>query len=283
MFGYIRTDEPYLYKKDETLYNSVYCGVCKAIGKSCGQKARLSLNYDITFLAIIIHNILGEDITIKKQRCIAHWIKSRPIAQNNKQLNLMADINVLLAYYKCQDDVIDNNKGKFKRAILKKGYKKAIKRNLEIANLIDQMYKDLRKLEETNCSSIDMVCEPFSVMMQNISKIVLKDKATQYTDKLFYNLGKWIYLIDALDDFNKDIKNNNFNVFISNFGKDYNYKDFKNNQEINLVLSFIFAEIKNAFNNIKFNFNTDLICNILFRGIPKKTNLVLNKELKIGK
>ena len=101
--------------------------------------------------------------------------------------------------------IVDTEDGG-QKAILKKGYKKAIKRNLEIANLIDQMYKDLRKLEETNCSSIDMVCEPFSIMMQNISKIVLKDKATQYTDKLFYNLGKWIYLIDALDDFKTDIK-----------------------------------------------------------------------------
>ena len=172
MFGYIRTDEPYLYKKDETLYNSMYCGVCKAIGKSCGQKARLSLNYDITFLSIIIHNLLGEDIAIKNQRCVAHWIKPRPIAQNSNLLNLMADINVLLAYYKCNDDVIDNNKGKIKREILKTGYKKAIKRNLEIANLIDKMYKDLRELEKKNCTSIDMVCEPFSIMMQKISNII---------------------------------------------------------------------------------------------------------------
>jgi hypothetical protein len=32
VFGYIRPDEPYLYKKDEVLYNAVYCGLCKSIG-----------------------------------------------------------------------------------------------------------------------------------------------------------------------------------------------------------------------------------------------------------
>ena len=172
MFGYIRVYEPYLYKKDEVLYNSMYCGVCKAIAKTCGQKARLSLNYDITFLSLIIHNILGQDVEIKKRRCVTHWIKRRPIVENNNVLNLMADINVLLAYYKVQDDIIDFKKGKFKRRLLKKGYKKAFKRNSEIALKISQMYDDLRQLELSNCNSIDIVCEPFAMMMQDISILI---------------------------------------------------------------------------------------------------------------
>lgn len=50
MFGYVKPDLPYLYLKDDKLYKALYCGVCKSIGKTCGQKARLSLTYDIAFL-----------------------------------------------------------------------------------------------------------------------------------------------------------------------------------------------------------------------------------------
>jgi len=278
MYGYINVNEPYLYKKDEVLYNSMYCGICKGIGKYCGQRARLSLNYDITFFSLLVHNILGQDITIKKQRCITHWIKARPTAQNNELINQIADINVILAYNKTYDDIIDSKKGKFKRSILKKGYKKAYKRNKQIAELVSNMYSDLRKLEENKCDSVDIVCEPFAKMMEDLSNLVLKDKANEYTKKLFYNIGKWIYLIDAIDDFEKDKKSGNYNVFICKNGNDYDFKNFKNDSDLSFVLNYIFKEIKESFENIKFHFNTDLICNILFRGIPEKTLTILKKE-----
>ena len=68
MFGYIAPDAPYLFKKDETLYKALYCGVCKGIGKSCGQCARTALTYDIAFLSALVHNIRRENVVIKKKR-----------------------------------------------------------------------------------------------------------------------------------------------------------------------------------------------------------------------
>ena len=53
MFGYVRTDTPYLYIKDDTLYKAMYCGVCKGIGEVCGNSARMGLSYDVTFLSVI--------------------------------------------------------------------------------------------------------------------------------------------------------------------------------------------------------------------------------------
>ena len=67
MFGYIKTDEPYLYKKDEVLYKSMYCGLCKSIGNLCGQVARFGLTYDVAFLAVILHNIADKDVKIVKK------------------------------------------------------------------------------------------------------------------------------------------------------------------------------------------------------------------------
>ncbi|MFQ9424876.1 MAG: DUF5685 family protein, partial [Christensenellaceae bacterium] len=70
MFGYIRTDTPYLYIKDQMLYRAMYCGVCKGISASCGQCARMGLTYDVTFFSVILHNIAGEDVTVEKQHCL---------------------------------------------------------------------------------------------------------------------------------------------------------------------------------------------------------------------
>ena len=59
MFGYVRYDLPNLFVKDVMLYKSLYCGLCKGIGASCGQAARMGLSYDVTFLSALLHNIAG--------------------------------------------------------------------------------------------------------------------------------------------------------------------------------------------------------------------------------
>ena len=81
MFGYVRTDTPYLYIKDETLYRAMYCGVCKGIAQVCGHTARMGLSYDVTFLSVILHNLRGEDVKIEKQHCFTHCIRSRQMAE----------------------------------------------------------------------------------------------------------------------------------------------------------------------------------------------------------
>ena len=81
MFGYIKPETPYLYIKDDTLYKALYCGVCKSIGGQCGQVARFALTYDVAFFSALTHNMAGEDVKIEPKRCVAHWIKKRPIAK----------------------------------------------------------------------------------------------------------------------------------------------------------------------------------------------------------
>ena len=80
MFGYIQPDAPYLFKKDEKLYQALYCGLCKSIGRGCGQRARTALTFDMAFMSAMVHNIRHEDVEIKRQHCILHCIKKRPVA-----------------------------------------------------------------------------------------------------------------------------------------------------------------------------------------------------------
>ena len=125
-----------------------------------------------------------------------------------------------------------------------------------------------------------MVCEPFSKMMEELGVYVLGEKATDSVKRLFYFLGKWIYLIDALDDYEKDIKEKNYNPLYYAYGQKSTVKElFENNgKELSFVFSDVFSSMKVALSECKFYFNHDLIDNIVIRGIPAVTLKILKKE-----
>ena len=121
MFGYIQPDAPYLFKKDEKLYQALYCGLCKSIGKGCGQCARTALTYDMAFMSALVHNIKQEDVIIKKVRCAIHWLKRRPVALVDDTTVLMGCVNTALAYYKLCDDKADGDRKGIFRHLYKRG------------------------------------------------------------------------------------------------------------------------------------------------------------------
>lgn len=283
MFGYIKTDFPNLYVKDTVLYKAAYCGLCKSIGKVCGTSGRFLLNYDLTFLSVFIHNVIGEDFKIEKQRCILHHIIKRPVAVPDMVSLRIAALNVILAYYKLSDNVIDENKGKIKRSFFKKAYKKAKKAEPALDLIVKNNYEKLLAYEKQKSDSIDMVSDPFGNMMKEITAELLADKFTENIGEISYNLGKWVYLIDALDDFDKDKKSGNFNVFVNAY-KDVADKEMfiaEKRQDIEVIFGGILSQIYAGAKNVSYNFNHDLTDNILFRGIFEQTkNIMEYKKCK---
>ena len=121
--------------------------------------------------------------------------------------------------------------------------------------------------------------EPFSIMMKDLSVLVLEKKATEATGELFYYLGKWIYLVDALDDYEKDIAKGDYNPFYLAYG---NQPDFGSlikaaGKDLNFVFSDLFTGIRTNLSRCEFAFNHDLIDNILLRGLPETTLAILKK------
>ena len=150
MFGYIQPDMPYLYGKDATLYKAMYCGLCKSIGASCGQRARLALSFDMTFLSALLHNIMNTDVHIEKAHCVLHPIVKRPVAGDDAITRAVACLNTAFTYYKLSDDVADEHKGKIKRAFFAKGFRKSKNEHPEIARIIQRRMEELWKLEKEN-------------------------------------------------------------------------------------------------------------------------------------
>lgn len=282
MFGYIRADEPYLFIKDETLYRAMYCGVCKGIGHVCGQTARIGLSYDTTFLSVILHNIKGVDVKVEKQHCLTHCIRARKMAEVDELTRQIGALNTLLAYYKYTDDIEDGDGGRGKRLFFKKGFKRAKTKYPKIEEIVRENLANQSKIEKKNTDSLDISADATAKMLAEFSDYALEDTATEYTHNLFYAVGKWIYLIDALDDYDKDIKKGAYNPFIqiykapclgqllqSTFG-----------DEIRYVFNSLFFDIRENLSKITFHFNRDLSDNILLLGLPKMTEKVMKGDCK---
>ena len=294
MFGYVRTDTPYLYIKDETLYKAMYCGVCKGIGEVCGHRARMGLSYDVAFLSVILHNIAGQDVKIERAHCLTHLLRAKKMANVDEMTRRLGAFNTELTYFKFIDDVQDGDKGKGKRLWFLKGHKRVLKKYPKIAEIVAKNMSEHDRFEKSGIDSIDRAADATANMLAEFSDYVLEEKRTNYTHGLFYALGKWIYLIDALDDYDKDVKKSAYNPFKIAFDAACKGELMeKCGEEVRFVFQSVFSCIKENLEGVCFRFNRDLSDNILLRGLPKTTAEIMNpsackrckktKEKKNGK
>jgi hypothetical protein len=279
MFGYVRADTPYLYIKDDNLYKAMYCGVCKGIADVCGHSARMGLSYDVTFLSVILHNIAGVDVTIEKSHCLTHCIRSRKMANVDEMTRQLGAFNTELVYYKYTDDIEDGDRGRGKRLWFQKGHRRVKKKYPEIEKIVREQMAAQAVVEKSKSDSIDRAADATANMLAEFSDYVLGEKRTQYTRALFYSVGKWIYLIDALDDYDKDKKKGAYNPFLLAYGAaDRRELVQKYAEDLQFAFRTIFYDIRENLGQIKFHFNRDLSDNILLRGLPATTKKIMSCE-----
>lgn len=276
MFGYVRYDMPNLYIKDFMLYKALYCGLCKGIGVSCGQAARFGLTYDVAFLSALLHNIAGIDVKVEKSHCVEHCIRKRPIAAVDALTEELGALNTVLCYYKLSDDVADGGRGRGRRLWFRRGFKRAKKKYPELVKIVDGFMKEQAEIEKKRTPSPDMAADATANMMRALSDYFLKDKATVATGGLFYELGKWVYLIDALDDYDKDKKKRRYNPFVLSYGSAGKEELLKTHgKEVRFIFDALFFSLRENLAQIEFAFNRDLTDNIILRGLPAETKRVM--------
>lgn len=279
MFGYVRYDLPNLYIKDFMLYKALYCGLCKGIGVSCGQRARMGLTYDVTFLSALLHNMTGTDIRIEQQNCFEHAIRKRPIAAVDDLTAELGALNTALAYQKVADDIADGAGGRIKRVWFKKGYKRAKKRYPEMVALVEDYVKGQAAVEKAKTPSLDGAAEPTAELMRRLSVHFLKERSSAASEEMFYAVGKWVYLIDALDDYEKDVKKKRYNPFVEAYGaKERAALMQENGEEIAFLFDTLFYAMREGLGGVSFAFNRDLTDNVILRGIPLETQRVFRGE-----
>ena len=284
MFGYIHPERPHMFVKDEVLYKALYCGMCKSIKQGGGQLARTALTYDMAFMSALVHNLKNADVVVKKRRCALHPFRRRYMALPDETSVLLGCINTALAYYKLLDDREDGDKKGLFAFLYRRGYKKVLKRHPSAARIIASQIEQQRTVEKKGSAVIDEACEPTAAMLRRLSRYILGDMADAHTDGLFYDLGKWIYLADALDDYDKDVKKGRYNVLYNAFKAPVKAEAVcSNGEEINFLFNSLFADMREHLAGVKFHFNHDLTDNIILLGIPAATRRLVYGACGCGK
>jgi hypothetical protein len=282
MFGYVTPEKPELKIKEYELYRAYYCSVCKTIGRHLGQLARATLTYDAAFLAILISSFKENDPQVKLERCMVHPFKKRGVTVSDEVIEYASDINILLAYYNLEDKWKDDKSlasgaGKL---LLERAFNKA-KTKLGVKSvLIEEKLQELDILEKQNCDSLDQASEPFAKLMEYVVvyEPLVDGKNEPALKWLGYNLGKWIYLLDAFDDIEKDIEHDAYNPLIKQFGySGEGVETFKQGirPRIEFNLTYILNEISKSYELLETKCNKGLIENILYMGMLRKTDNIL--------
>lgn len=274
MFGYVKVNKPELKVKEFDKYKSYYCGLCQVLKKEYGLLGQLSLNYDITFLIIVLSALYECDDNVINAHCKTHPVKKIPKI-TNEITEYAAAMNVLLTYYHLDDNWKDEKDIKslaYKEALHSKAVK-AAKRYPAQAKLIKKQLFELTKLEKNNCNNIDELAACFGRLMAGLFAY-RNDIFKEHLYNMGFNLGKFVYIMDAYDDLQKDINNNAFNPLIS-MKDDDNFHEF-----IRMALNIIMADCSNAFEMLPIIKDEELIKNILYAGVWQRYNTIYGEVIK---
>jgi len=185
MFGYVLPDKPELRIKEYETYRAYYCGVCKAIQRAHGNLPRLTLNYDITFLALLLSALVEQDPNFEMKRCMLHPLHKRKMAGESRILEYAGDMNVWLSYLNLKDKWLDDRSIAAVTGLtaLRARYRKLKEKYPEKSLSIIERLKELSVLEQSKCNSIDEAAEPFARLMEEViflNQSVLKKKQLLY-------------------------------------------------------------------------------------------------------
>ena len=289
MFGYVIPLKPELKVREFNEFRGYYCGLCMAIKKNFGNVPRMTLNYDMTFLALLLDSLSSDKAIAKLERCIAHPTHKKAIIQENNALKYAANMNISLTYFKLLDDINDDKDLKSKSlALILSPYKRKFHSSiLEINNIIRDNLNKLSQLENSkNFSSIDEICDPFSIIVGKILELYPHKIDNDSIEKrnilynLGYSLGKWIYLIDALDDLEDDMKKNKFNPINYLYNKDNKcYDEFIVSIKDRLEFSILncACNCRDYLNELNPSKNKGILDNIINLGMMDKYTNIINK------
>mgnify|MGYP000727315494 CR=1 FL=1 len=318
MFGYVVVNKPELKFREFDVYRAYYCGLCHSLSKRHGLSGQLTLSYDMTFLVILLSSLYEPEHSVTSKRCIVHPLKRQNII-SSEFTDYVADMNVILSYFKCLDDWHDD------KSVLKLAYSKLLKKGSIGKNLnnvhatsdstddgsvaatqpnsdsnnqnsyftddsghlhispdysyknkieaISSLLDELGTREKMNETNVDVVAGLFGRIMQ-ILFVPFDDIYAKGLGRMGFYLGKFIYIMDAFDDVEDDVKKGRYNVF----SKYYTDPDFETH--VKDMLTMMMAECSDAFEMLPAVDNADILRNILYSGVWNSYERRVSKNLE---
>ncbi len=276
MFGYITVNREELKIKEEKAYQSYYCGLCHALHMRHGRAGQLTLTYDMTFLVILLNALYEQTMMEKNGRCLMHPVNRHHIRWNDMTL-YCADMNIMLAYYNLLDDWQDDRN--FTRYAAAKALAKQCWRVCEAyprqSRAVKGYMKALGECERDRSDNIELAA---CLTGRMLAEIFVRNEDEWAADlrQMGFFLGKFIYLMDAYEDVDGDIKKGSYNPL----GFMREREDF--DSECQGILMMQMAECCRAFERLPIVEDAGILRNILYSGVWVKFASVYNKRNKAG-
>lgn len=311
LFGYVGVNQKELKCKDYEHYQAYYCGLCRSLKKAHGALGQLTLSYDMTFLVLLLTALYEPDNQEWKSRCVLHPFAKRTCIAN-KYADYGADMNILLSYFKCLDDWEDEHKiSKYGLSLLLKGKNKQVEGKYQQKAKV--IFDNLKAIHQCEQKDVEKVPNVDTEIAQNREQTKKSEHAEVYTidtaagyfgnimEELFvyrhdewehtlrhmgFYFGKFLYLMDAYEDMEKDSKTHNYNpilkvyyqMYPKNRGQVYYIEEFE--QKIKGILRMMMAECAKAFEHLPIVEETDILRNILYSGVWCRYEMVRQKRLE---
>ena len=263
MFGYVLPNRKRLTEEQLARYQSCYCGLCRSLGRRHGLTARAALTYDMTFLVLLLSSLYEPKEEQGTVRCAVHPTKPCPY-WSNEITDYAADMNLALACYNSLDNWKDDKKlsGLAGYRLLCRRCEGLRSRYPRQLRAIEYSLDHLAKLEESRAGGPDEAAGCFGTLMGELF-VLREDRWSVPLRRMGAALGRFIYLLDALDDFERDRRRGSYNPLLSLDGPHF----FERCREI-LLLQI--AEAAKEFEKLPILNDADLLRNILYSGVWTK-------------
>lgn len=283
MFGYVKTVRGELRIREYEYYRASYCGLCRAMGKCTGQCSRMLLSYDFAYLANVRMTLEGLVPAFRKRRCLVHPLRKRVMMERNEPLDYCAAASTILAYEKCRDNVADERGfarfcARISCLCLKGAYRRAKKRVPALADCVRAHLARLAALEKAATPSVDTVAAVFGDLLADVTAYGLSGAKATLARRIGFETGRFVYMLDALDDLEKDIKKGRYNPFALAYGGAISDED---KAGIKDALLCTLCDLEKAFDLLEGGNDPtrrEILNNILYLGMPHALERVLTGE-----
>lgn len=274
MFGYLQIQKSELLVREYDAYKAVYCGLCKQMGKDYSFLTRFTLSYDCTFYAMLLLSLSRGCTGFDDGRCRFNPMKKCKYARSrDDSLSKAAAFSVILVYYKLLDDIKDSkffNRiiSRVLKPLFRHWRKKAAVNYPQLDEAVDKMMS-LQNEAEENSAGIDQAAHPTAQLLSEVISLEAKDDSERRVLGEFgYHIGRWVYLIDAADDYEDDIKDGCFNPFAAKQADDIK-------EQMSAVLNQCLARAYDAYSLLSLTDFKGIFDNMMLYGFPAKQNAVI--------
>lgn len=272
MFGYIVVNQPELRIREFDMYHSYYCGLCRVLKEKYGRVGQMTLSYDMTFVLMLLSGLYEPETVCGQSRCIMHPGKKHEY-RCNELTEYVADMNMLLTEYKCMDDWKDDKK-RLRLLMARILEHKTQESRRKYAHKLEQIasaMEELSQAEEQGVTDLDRMAGGFGRIMALIVAW-RSDEWESSLQRLGFYLGKFVYLLDAYEDIEEDLKKGLYNPLKER----YKEPDFE--ESCKDILTMMMSECCREFEQLPILDNVEILRNILYSGVWSRYEAVQKRR-----